>query len=220
MIVEHSAVNLTEAKVDSKWSKLPGDSVVEGTVSALGARGFNVVVAKDAAEALAAVRKIIPKDAEVMNGSSTTLNEIGFGELLKSGGHGWRNLHEGILAEKDAGKQAELRRKAVTADYFVSGVNALTQDGEMVAADASGSRVGAFLFAANHLVLVAGTNKIVPSLDDAFARLREYVFPLEDARAKRVYGMGSSISKIVVLAAEPYNKGRVTVVLVREKLGY
>lgn len=221
MITEYSAVNLTEAKAAPKWDALPEGPAVDKAVAGMRARGFDVVLVEDAAGALDAVKSLIPDGAEVMNGSSTTLNEIGFGDLLKSGKHKWRNLHEAILAEKDPVRQGVLRRQSVAADYYVAGINAITQDGELIAADASGSRVGAFPFGAGHLVIVSGINKIVPSREDAFKRLDEYVFPLEDARAKRAYGAGSSINKIVILAREPaWNKGRTTIVLVKSRLGY
>jgi hypothetical protein len=75
---------------------------------------------------------------------------------------------------------------------FLGSVNAITQAGELVACDASGSRVGAYPFAAKKLVLVAGIQKIVPTLEDAIKRIREYVYPLEDKRAMKAYGMHSS----------------------------
>jgi hypothetical protein len=116
-------------------------------------------------------------------------------------------------------KRAELRRKSVTADYFVSGVNAIAQSGEIVACDASGSRVGAWPYAAGHLILVSGVNKIVPTLDDALQRVWEYAYRLENARANKVYGIPSQIGKCVILANEQ-NRERVTLILIGESLGY
>jgi L-lactate utilization protein LutB len=112
-----------------------------------------------------------------------------------------------------------MRRKSVTAEYFLSGVNAIAKTGELVSCDASGSRMGAWPFAAKHLVLVAGVNKIVPSLADALQRIREYAYPLEDARYQKVYGTASQIGKCVVLSNE-MQQGRVTLILVNDILGY
>jgi hypothetical protein len=119
----------------------------------------------------------------------------------------------------DEKKRHELRRKSITADYFVSGVNAIAESGEIVACDESGSRVGAWAFAAGHLILISGTNKIVPTLDDALRRVREYAYPLENVRAKHVYGVPSQIGKLVILANEQ-EEGRVTLILIDEPLGY
>ncbi len=109
--------------------------------------------------------------------------------------------------------------KSVTADYFLSGVNAIAMTGELVSCDASGSRVGAWPFAAKNLLLVLGVNKIRPTLKDALNRINEYVYPLEDLRSKKVNGVPSQIGKCVILANEK-QLGRVTLILINEVLGY
>ena len=154
-----------------------------------------------------------------MNGSSTTLTEIGFTEYLKSGSHGWKNLHLLILEEKDPTQQLELRRKAASAEYFLGSVNAISKTGALIACDASGSRVTAYPFAAKKLILVAGTQKICDSLDEAMQRVRDYVFPLEDARALKAYGRNSSLGKWVIIEKEVI-PDRITLILVKEKLGF
>jgi len=220
-LTQYSAVNLLpEVRVDTaRWNRIPSDEVVAEAAAAVGKRGIRVIRAKDRQEALAALVRLIPSDAEVMNGSSTTLIEIGYEDLLKSGKTGWTDLHERITAENDDRKRAEVRRKSVTADYFISGANAISRTGEIVACDMSGSRVGAWPFAAGHLILVCGINKIVPTLEDALRRIREYAYPLEDARAKKAYGIPSQIGKCVILANEKV-EGRVTLILISESLGY
>ncbi len=220
-ITQYSSVNLIpQAGVDpKKWNALPLPGVVDRTKKAIENRGIQVILAKTGDEALAVLRTLIPPGAEVMNGSSTTLAEIGYEDLIAGGRSGWKNVHDLIISENDDAKRAELRRRSVTADYFISGANAIAESGEIVACDASGSRVGAWPFAAGHLILVAGTNKIVPTLDDALHRVWHYAYPLEDARAKMAYGTPSVIGKCVILAHEK-NKGRVTLVLIREALGY
>ena len=217
----YSAVNLQEeAGVDpGKWNTLPSPQEIDVAVRAVGERGIRVRRAATGGEALAVLKTLIPPKARVMTGSSTTLIEIGFTEYLETGNSGWESLHAGITAEDDDTRRAELRRMSVAADYFVSGVNAIARTGEIVGCDASGSRVGAWPFAAGHLILVSGINKIVPDLGSALLRIQEYAFRLEDARARRVYGIPSTIGKIVILARER-NEGRVTLVLADEALGY
>jgi hypothetical protein len=220
-LTQYSAANLLgEAGVDAaRWSRIPSEEVVAETAIAVGKRGTRVLRVKDRGGALDALAGIIPRGAEVMNGSSTTLIEIGYEDLLRSGEPGWRDLHDLITAENDERKRAELRRRAVTAEYFVSGANAIARTGEIVACDATGSRVGAWPFAAGHLILVCGINKIVPTLDDALRRVFEYAYPLENARAKRAYGIPSQIGKCVILASERA-EGRTTLILIDESLGY
>jgi L-lactate utilization protein LutC len=218
---QYSAVHLIpEAGADAeRWNRLPSSDTVERTARAAEARGIRVIVVENGDGALAALQRIVPRGAEVMNGSSTTLAEIGYEDLLAGGKSGWKDLHVVITSENDDAKRAELRRKSVAADYFISSANAIAETGEIVACDASGSRVGAWPFAAGHLVLVVGINKIVPTLDDALRRVREYAYRLEDARARKAYGTPSMIGKCVILAQEKA-PDRITLILVRESLGY
>lgn len=193
--------------------------IVKETIKAAERRGVKVIPVADGDEALAVIKKIIPDDAEVMAGSSTTLIEIGFEDYLAGGKTGWNLLHARINAENDAAKSAELRRKSVTADYFISSANAITRTVEIVGCDTSGSRVGAWPFAAGHLIFVVGINKIVPTLEDALKRVRLYTFALENARAHKAYGVPSVLCKWVILSHEKV-EGRVTLILVNESLGY
>jgi len=220
-VTQFSAVNLiAEAGVDpEKWDLIPAESEIRTTAMNIGQRGMKVLLADDSKAALDLLKTLIPPGSEVMAGSSTTLSEIGFTDLLGREERGWRSLNKVITSENDELKRAELRRKSVCADYFISSANAVALTGELVAWDASGSRTGAWLFAAGHLVIVAGVNKIVPTLEDALRRVREYCFPLENARALHVYGIGSIMSKGVILAHERL-QGRTTVILVHERLGY
>jgi L-lactate utilization protein LutB len=220
-LTQYSAANLmADARVDAaRWNRIPSEEEVAETTAAIGKRGIRVIRTEGGPEALDILLRIIPVGAEVMNGSSTTLIEIGYETLLKSGKTGWKDLHDRIAAENDERKRAELRRKSVTADYFISGANAISRTGEIVACDMSGSRVGAWPFGAGHLILVCGINKIVPTLEDALRRIREYAYPLEDARARKAYGTPSQIGKCVILANEKVG-GRVTLILINESLGY
>lgn len=220
-ITKYSAVNLLpELNVDAnKWSRMPSEENIATTVQVVEARGIKVLRVKDGKAALEKIKEIIPTGAEVMNGSSTTLIEIGFVEFLNSGQHSWKDFHKTITSEDDKAKRDDLRRKAVAAEYFLSGVNAIAMTGELVSCDATGSRVGAWPFAAKNLILVAGVNKIVPTLEDALRRIREYVYPLEDARSKKVSGTPSRIGKCVIMANE-WQSGRVTLILIDDRLGY
>ncbi len=220
-VTQYSAANLIEeAGVDpTAWNVVPSDETLEKTVKAIESRGIKVMIAGSADDALAVLKKVIPNGAEVMNGSSTTLIEIGYEDYISGSRSGWKLMHSVITAENNDNRRAELRRKSVAADYFISGANAIAQTGEIVACDASGSRVGAWPFAAGHLILVVGINKIVPNLEDALNRVRQYAYPLENARAKIVYGTPSMIGKCVILSHEK-NEERVLLILVREALGY
>ncbi|MDI6720192.1 MAG: lactate utilization protein [Methanomicrobiales archaeon] len=198
---------------------MPDDAVLERTVAAIESRNVRVILTGTGEEALDAILDLIPAGAEVMNGSSTTLIEIGFERLLDENPKGWRDYHGIVTAEDDAERRHALRRKGVAADYFLSGVQAIAESGEIVGCDRTGSRVGAWPHATAHLVLVCGANKIVPTLDEALRRCREYALPLENQRSQRVYGNPSAIGKYVILENEA-EAGRITLILIRESLGY
>lgn len=216
-----SAINLLpKLNLDTeKWNRIPDEEVIASTVKAIEERGIQVVRASDGNHALARIKELIPPGSEVMNGSSTTLVEIGFQELMDSGKHEWSNLKLAVTSESDAQKRAMIRRKTVTSDYFLSGVNAIAMTGELVGCDATGSRVGAWPYGAGKLLLVAGTNKIVPTLEDALRRIREFTFPLENVRSQNVYGVPSKIGKCVILSNESQS-GRVTLILIDGSYGY
>jgi len=177
------------------------------------------VVVDSEDEALDEVVSRIPEGVSVMNGHSTTLEEIGFVEHLSAGDHDWEDLHDHVADADDDAERARRRREAQAADYFLGSVNAIAQTGELVAADASGSRVGAYPFAAGNLLLVSGANKVVADLEAARDRVRDVVYPLEDARAQDAYGVGSVVGKEFVYHHEA-TEGRTTLVLVRDRLGY
>jgi hypothetical protein len=221
-ITKYSAVNLLpELKIDpEKWSKMPSVEDIASTARHIEERAnIKVIRVSDAKAALAKIEELIPEGVQVMNGSSTTLIEIGYEDLVNSGRQSWKNLHKIVTSEDDAAKRHELRRRSVISEYFLSGVNAIAMTGELVSCDGSGSRVGAWPFAAKNLILVSGVNKIVPTLQDAMQRVMEYAYPLENARAKKALGTSSWIGKWVIMANERQT-GRVKLILINECLGY
>ncbi len=216
---QRKADYVDEADIEDDLDTLPEEETIEEAVANLEANGFEVEVVDTAEEALETVQSHIPAGVSVMNGHSTTLEEIGFAEYLSEGDHDWENLSENIWSIDDDEKRQVARREAQTADYFLGSVNAIAGTGELVAADRSGSRIGAYPFAAGNLVLVSGVNKIVPTLSDALDRLESVAYPLENERAQEAYGVESAIAKQLIFRQE-LDEGRTTVVLVREKLGY
>lgn len=203
------------------YDALANTEAVQKAINALAERGIQAVVVNNRAEAFEKVKSLIPKGASVMNGSSRTLEEIGFIDYLKSGNHGWKNLHEEIIAEKDPAKQAILRKQAVLADYYLGSVHAVAETGQLVIASNSGSQLPHIVSTSLNLVFVVGTQKLTPNLDTALFRVREYVLPLEDKRMKEVGMGGSAISKLLIFEREPVFMGRkVHVIFVNEKLGF
>jgi L-lactate utilization protein LutB len=194
-------------------------------------RGIDLAYCADGASAVAFLRSRIPAGATVMNGGSTTLEQIGFLDALKDGPYDW--LRPRVKAVNDPDERVRARRRATIADYFVGGVNAITARGEIVNADGSGNRISAYAFGAGKLFLVAGVNKIVPDIAAAFERLRNVAAVQEcrhlgmntpcaatgrcDNAACR--GPDRQCGKVLVIENERI-PGRICVVMIGSALGY
>ncbi len=203
------------------YDQIPSPERLNETIQAVQARGIDVVLVNTKEEALAKLKELIPAGASLMTGSSITLQQIGFEDLLISKQHSWNNLKDAILAEKDPQKQADLRRQSVLADYFLGSVHAVAASGELLIASSTGSQLPAYAYSSRNVVWVAGAQKIVADLDEAFRRVREHVFPLEDQRMKNAGYKGATLGKWLIFERESAFLGRgVTLVLVNEPLGF
>ena len=192
---------------------------VERTFQALPARGVEPVFVKDRDEALAAVLAQIPPGSAVAHGTSTTLLEIGFVDRMKRPDSPYRYMNAEWTKENDAAKRGQLRAKlSLEADWYLGSVQAICETGEVVGADATGSRQAFYVYGPPHVMWVAGINKLVPDLEAGLRRVREVALPLEDKRMKASGAPGSSIGKMVVYESE--RPGRIRLVLVGEKLGF
>ncbi|WP_126662276.1 LUD domain-containing protein [Haloterrigena salifodinae] len=185
----------------SRFDTAPDEETIETVVSNVEDRNIDVHVFDDGDEAREHLREQLPDGATVMDGHSTTLEEIGFTDDLEDG-DGFEYLGAQVQEIDDDEERAEARREATTADVFFDSVNAIAESGELLGANALGNGVGAWAFGAKNLVLVGSTNKIVADFDAAVERVREYAYPLEDARAQEVYGQGSVVGKLVSMEYE------------------
>lgn len=193
---------------------------VARTVNAIRARGIKVTVVDTSAEALAKVHEIIPAGATIMTGMSQTLQEIGLEAQLINKQHPWVNLKDEILAEKDPVRQRELRRKSTLSPWYLGSVQAIAQTGEILVASGSGSQLPSYTFNSTNLVWVAGTQKIVPTLEAGLQRIHDYSLPLEHIRMQKLGHPGALLSKILIILAESELAGRnVNLILVNERVG-
>jgi len=194
-------------------------------------RGIDLAYCADGAAALEYLLSRIPAGATVMNGGSHTLEQIGLPAALAGGPYQW--LRPPIKAIDDAGERTRARRRATTADYFFGGINAITESGEIVNADGSGTRVAAYAYGAGKLFLVCGINKIVPDLAGAFERLRNRA-AVQECRKLGVNtpcavtgqcdndacrGPDRQCGKVLIIENEKI-PGRICVVMIGAALGY
>ena len=208
-------------KQSGKYSMLASDAVVMRTIQALQAKNFIPILVHTKEEALAKVKELVPKGVSVMNGSSTTLGQIGYIQYLESGQHPWNDLHSKINSENDNIKRQELRKQSVLSDYYLGSVHALTEDGQLLIASNTGSQLPHIVFTSPHIIFVVSTKKIVTNLQEALQRLEEYVVPLEDERMQKTMGMSTSLNKIAIIKNDPdFLNRKIYILLVEEDLGF
>jgi len=182
-------------------------------------RGHNIeaVVVDTAADAREGVLAMIPEGTEVHSGKSKTLEDVGlYTELVESGRY---DALRPRLFRMDRQTQAREMRKLVAApDVMLGSVAAVTEDGTLVAASATGSQLTAYASGAGRLILVVGSQKLVPDLEAALRRINEVVFPWENAQVRERLGVDTILAKVLLIYSE-WQPGRTTVVLVREPVG-
>jgi L-lactate utilization protein LutB len=203
------------------YNTLAGKKSVTKTVKALEKKGYQVYLVKSKNDAYTSIKKLIPPKASVMNGSSVTLEQIGYIDYLASEKHNWVDLHAKIKAEPVKADRAKLRRESVLSDYYLGSVHALAETGEFVIASNTGSQLPHVVFTSPNLIFVVSTKKIVSNLEDALARVKDYVYPLEDKHMRSLYNQHTDLNKIVIFRGEAPMIGRkITFILVEENLGF
>jgi len=210
-----------------QWEQWFQEKQVERTVMALKKNNFEAVFVPDSKTALEEVMKQIPDGATVGVGGSVTLGQVGILKALEK-----KKIH--LIwpnqQAKDMDERMELIRKSFSSDIFLSGTNAVTEDGRLFNVDATGNRVGAMFIGPKKTIIVTGVNKIVKDLEAAEKRVKEWVAPQNAKRLGKktpcvetgVCGDCSSPDRIcniyVTLAKQP-SRTEVVVILVGETLG-
>ena len=160
--------------------------LAQKTVANFRRRNINAQYVPTREEALNKVLELIPEGATVGCGDSITMYQVG---VLSRLHEKKRNLifdpferdAEGELLVTGEERLA-LMRKAMMADVFLSGVNAIAADGKLVSTDATGNRVAPAIFGPKRVIIVAGANKIVRNLDEALKRIKEVAAPINARR--------------------------------------
>jgi hypothetical protein len=193
------------------------DAEVDTLAANLKARNFDVVVVQTGAEAKSEVLKRIPEGARIHSGKSKTLEEIGLFDTLM-GSDEFDFVRKQTMKLDRITQRREMVRLGATPDLMINSVQAVTEAGQLVVVSASGSQIGAISTGGEKLILVVGSQKIVPNLDVAFQRIQEHVFPYEDARLLEILGIHTAWTRTLILERE-FTAGRTTVILVRDPVG-
>jgi LUD domain len=201
-----------------EFSELASEERIEATAAALERNGVRAVVVGTGEEARRQVRSLLADGAEVFNNTSVTLESIGVAEDIERSGRYQATRLRLYQMDREMQKR-EMRMLAAAPDFVVGSVHAVTEEGSLLIASASGSQLGPLASGAARVILVVGGQKVVRDLDTGMRRIREYCLPMEDARARRAYGVPSGVNNLLVIHRVLLPQ-RVTVILVRERLGF
>lgn len=200
-----------------EFEQLASDDQIARTAQALRAQGIQVSVVETGEEARDCVLSMIPLGAEVYNSASRTLELTGLAHDIETSTR-FQAIRPRLHALDRKTQMHEIRRLTSSPDVLVGSVQAITEQGQILVASATGTQLGAAAFGATTVIWVVGTQKLVRTLEDGLRRIREYCYPLEDERTRQAYGQPSAINKILMVNAEM--SGRIKVVLVKQNLGF
>jgi len=202
---------------EQRYTTLPDEQTLADTALALEEHGFGVDVVDDLDAAREAVLARIPTGASVMTNTSITLAETGIADVID--GSGLYDSARARMAKLDYATQLqEMKAVAGQPDYALGSVHAVTRDGTLVIASASGSQLASYAWGAANVIFVVGMQKLVPDLDAAHERIYQHSLLLENARAFEAYGQNSRVGKILQIRQE--DPGRIHVVLIRQAVGF
>jgi acyl-CoA hydrolase len=200
-----------------RFTTLPDEQTLASAVTALEEHGFSVEIADNLGAAREAVLARIPHGSSVMTNTSVTLAETGIADAINDGGP-YESARNAMFALDFATQAQEMKAIGGQPDYALGSVHAVTRDGTLVIASASGSQLASYAWGAANVIFVVGAQKLVPTLEAAHERIYQHSLKLEDARAQAVYGQHSSVGKILEIHQEL--PGRIHIVLIRQLVGF
>jgi hypothetical protein len=199
------------------YSAPASEAELDSLAANLRDRNFEVLVVESAAEAKAAVMERLPVGAQVHSGKSKTLEDAGvFEELMESDRYDF--IRRRTLKMDRSTQGDEIRKLSAAPDIMLGSVQAVTEAGQLLFASASGSQIGPIASGAGKLILVIGSQKVVPDLDAALRRIREHVLPYEDARLREQMGIGTKLTRVLIIESD-FRPGRTTIILVKTPIG-
>jgi hypothetical protein len=200
---------------------------IEDLINNLKVRNIDAFYFDDIQQCSERLLEFIPNHCSVGIGNSQTLIKMNISKLLLDRG----NIVFDKIMAKDKYEATDLKKKALLADYYITGTNAISIEGQLVNIDHSGNRVAAMMYGPEKVIVVVGINKIVDSLNDAIKRARNTAAP---ANAKRAglnppcVSVGECIdcrssdracNNLVIIEGQNV-KGRMKVFIINESLGY
>ncbi len=199
-----------------EFAEPTSEATLEAVAERLRARNFEVVIVDDGAAAKAEVLSRVPEGSQVHSGKSKTLEDAGiFDEFMNNENYDFirrRTMKMDRNTQRD-----EMRKAGAAPDIMVNSAHAVTETGQIVMTSATGSQIGPIASGAGRLILVIGSQKVVPDLDTAFRRIEDYVIPYEEDRLNVAHGV-AKMNRTLILEGD-HTPGRTTIILVRQPIG-
>ena len=205
------------AALTSEYTTAVSEEEIQKVAAALVANNIEPIVVDNAEQARAKVLELVPEGSEVHSGKSKTLEDLGLFELFHESGR-YNSVRARYLGMDRQTQYDAIRRISSAPDTMLGSVQAVTLSGALVTASYSASQLGPYASGARRVILVVGSQKIVPDLDTALRRINEHVVPYEDARLREQMGVATKLAKLLITYAEG-RPGRTTVILVRQPIG-
>ena len=196
-------------------------------IKALQSRSFDAFYFDEPADAVEKIISLIPKDHVVSWGGSKTMLDLGIQERLANDGYNLLDRDKAASPEE----RADIMRNALLCDTFLSGTNAISEDGWLVNIDGYGNRAAAMIFGPKQVIIAAGMNKIAKTYKDALVRARTIAAPLNIQRFPKLRTpcgetgtcadclSGDTICSYFVSLRFCKPAGRIKVILVGKDLG-
>lgn len=193
---------------------------------------FEVYVAETCEKARALVLDVILPKIEAKSiswGGSATFVQTGLYDALKTA---WgMEILDTYDKRFSAEEGLERRRRSLLSDVFITGTNAITEEGELVNLDMIGNRVAAITFGPKHVIILVGRNKIVADRDDAMFRIKNYAAPVNTMRLEKKTPCAQTsfcqdcksperICNTWVITEKCFPKKRIKLILINEDLGF
>ena len=190
-------------------------------------RSFEAHYCATKEDALRKVLELIPEGSSVGWGGAMSASQVGVQAALNAGNYTTIDRD----AVSDPAEKNKRMRECFNADYFITGANAISLDGQMVNIDGNGNRVGMIVYGPKYIIVVAGMNKVCATLEDAVKRARNVAAPMNQQR----FGLPNpcsctgvcgnclnetSICNQILITRNCKPAGRIKFVLVGEELGF
>jgi L-lactate utilization protein LutB len=197
---------------------------------ALEDNNFEVHIARDTEEAGKIVKEILLRTGakSIAWGGSMTFVQTGLYDELKNSPD--YEVLDSFQKQRPPEEMFELRRRSLLADVFITGANGVTETGKLVNLDMTGNRVAGITFGPRNVIILAGRNKVVPDVEEAMLRVKNFAAPANAMRLdKKTPCVKTSVCEECrspericntwTITEKSYPKGRIKIVLINQDLG-